>query len=739
MHRIDTPTAQKDKWGAGKNGYTNGDPTTGTKATKLNAEIFDALQEEICNAIEKSGIELDPEDNSQLYQVLKSITEKFGNYLAVNAFLSEIAAQGDEAVRSALANLRLRVNEGARNVWLYDGETVMHAIDGADRGLPLPSYDADGTFKNNLLDGSVPVTGNKYQLPGGNWQVVDWMRNRSSSPVTPVTDFIVRGQGAGATVVTQSPGLPGANGSHIFADSLSRGYIGKISLINDALGMGGTTSDTTNNGQIWLRYCQDFQVDDVFLSGGDVLSFCLGTCTNTFATNIKIDFQYRFPMGYSKSPILVGDFSEKCFVIGGYVKAIGRDGQIYPGDLADNDQADDTVMAYMNLIGLPYSVKPNGNACLWQEGEDARSNGRFIGLNLSGNGIGHGVSQKAIGTDIAVVYRGHQTRGIWNQNIIVSIGGQFLDNKGEYGATNTKGAIHHDNAEFTAIKGGVFDGNVTDIIDYSGAPTRKTGGAIQSSGDRLSAPFHITGGVTAIHHGIAGGRLGADAQVIDSGGAGNHVVIMNEAIVNKIGTSGFTEDYGKRFDVIGCTAEAEADYTGVLIGQSNFGYVLLRNCSILNYTAGLTEYTAGSRIVFDGCTFYGVTFSEDDLAGAIFMNCRYVDCTNSPEFSGYSFRADNPIFPAAAATEVTLAAGGSVSLPSWTHEQRGVYSMTVGGHRQDLNWWKGFVAKSNADLAATVTTQAESTPGVITVSWPADGFITVTATIAGTYRIALSA
>ncbi len=28
MHRIDTPTAQQDKFGQGKPGFTNGDPTT---------------------------------------------------------------------------------------------------------------------------------------------------------------------------------------------------------------------------------------------------------------------------------------------------------------------------------------------------------------------------------------------------------------------------------------------------------------------------------------------------------------------------------------------------------------------------------------------------------------------------------------------------------------------------------------------------------------------------------------
>lgn len=660
-------------------------------------------------------------------------------FLGIPNALSEIAAQGDTAVWSALENLRLRQNEGARNVWLYNGETVMHAIDGADRGLPLPSYDANGTFADNLLDGSVPVTGNKYQLPGGTWSAVDWMRNRSSSPVTPVTDFIVRGQGAGATVVTQSPDLPGADGAHIFADSLERGCISGLSLINDALGIGGSTSGTTNNGQIWLRYCQDFQIDDVFLSGGDVLSFCFEKCINSFATNIKVDFQYRFPNGYSKSPLIVGDFSEKCMFIQGYAKSVGRDGQIYSGDLADNDQADDTVFAYLNLIGLPFATQPNGNACMWQEGEDARSNARLIGVNLSGNGIGHGITQQAIGTDIAVVYRGHQTRGVWNQGRFISIGGQFLDNQGEYGASNSQGAIHHDNAPLTTTIGCVFDNNKRDFMVYTGAPTMKTGSAIQSIGDQLTSNFSIPVGAGGIHFGMTGDQLTAAAQITDSGSAGGHFVLVNTVVVNNIGTFGYTEDYGKRADVIGCTAQAEPGYTGVLIGQTNFGYVYLRYCSIRDYAAGLISYTSASRIVFDGCTFANVTFSEDDLAGAVFINCRFINCINSPEFSGHHFRAENPVFPAAVATEVTLEAGSSVSLPSWTHEQRGVYSVAVGGHRADLNYWKGYVAKSNADLSATVTTQAESTPGVITVSWPSDGLITVSATIAGTYRIALAA
>ena len=49
MHRIDTKTAQKDKFGAGKNGFTRGNPQTGTPATDLDDDYFDMLQEELCS------------------------------------------------------------------------------------------------------------------------------------------------------------------------------------------------------------------------------------------------------------------------------------------------------------------------------------------------------------------------------------------------------------------------------------------------------------------------------------------------------------------------------------------------------------------------------------------------------------------------------------------------------------------------------------------------------------------
>ncbi|QWL64921.1 hypothetical protein [Aeromonas jandaei] len=78
MHRIDTSTAQKDKFGEGKNGFTAGDPQTGTPATEVSADILDAMQEEIAAVIEDddSGASLDKSNNKQLVSAIKKIASK---------------------------------------------------------------------------------------------------------------------------------------------------------------------------------------------------------------------------------------------------------------------------------------------------------------------------------------------------------------------------------------------------------------------------------------------------------------------------------------------------------------------------------------------------------------------------------------------------------------------------------------------------------------------------------------
>lgn len=73
MRRIDTSTAVPDLFGPGKPGFRNGNKALAIPATELNAEFFNALQEEAANVIEAAGLTLDPDDNTQLLQAMRII------------------------------------------------------------------------------------------------------------------------------------------------------------------------------------------------------------------------------------------------------------------------------------------------------------------------------------------------------------------------------------------------------------------------------------------------------------------------------------------------------------------------------------------------------------------------------------------------------------------------------------------------------------------------------------------
>lgn len=74
MHRIDTSTAQVDKFGSGKNGFTGGNPQTGQLPTALDADYFDTLQEELAAVIESAGIILNKAANNQLLMAIRAMT-----------------------------------------------------------------------------------------------------------------------------------------------------------------------------------------------------------------------------------------------------------------------------------------------------------------------------------------------------------------------------------------------------------------------------------------------------------------------------------------------------------------------------------------------------------------------------------------------------------------------------------------------------------------------------------------
>ncbi|HGU1302502.1 TPA: hypothetical protein ACM69Z_001439 [Escherichia coli] len=131
MHRIDTKTAQKDKFGAGKNGFTRGNPQTGTPATDLDDDYFDMLQEELCGVVEASGASLEKGQHDQLLTALRALL------LSRKNPFGDIKSDG--TVKTALENLGL-------------GEAAKRNVGTGENQIPdMGSFE----FKNELNGGYV--------------------------------------------------------------------------------------------------------------------------------------------------------------------------------------------------------------------------------------------------------------------------------------------------------------------------------------------------------------------------------------------------------------------------------------------------------------------------------------------------------------------------------------------------------------------------------------------------------
>ncbi|WP_374190799.1 gp53-like domain-containing protein [Escherichia coli] len=133
MHRIDTKTAQKDKFGAGKNGFTRGNPQTGTPATDLDDDYFDMLQEELCGVVEASGASLEKGRNDQLLTALRALL------LSRKNPFGDIKSDG--TVKTALENLGL-------------GETINKASGAMQKSANGADISDVSAFRNALQLGT---------------------------------------------------------------------------------------------------------------------------------------------------------------------------------------------------------------------------------------------------------------------------------------------------------------------------------------------------------------------------------------------------------------------------------------------------------------------------------------------------------------------------------------------------------------------------------------------------------
>ncbi|EGI7095685.1 hypothetical protein IGX20_002530 [Escherichia coli] len=144
MHRIDTKTAQKDKFGAGKNGFTRGNPQTGTPATDLDDDYFDMLQEELCGVVEASGASLEKARHDQLLTALRALL------LSRKNPFGDIKSDG--TVKTALENLGL-------------GEAAKRNVGTGENQIPDMSSYASGSGWRKMPDGSIEQWG-RISFPG---------------------------------------------------------------------------------------------------------------------------------------------------------------------------------------------------------------------------------------------------------------------------------------------------------------------------------------------------------------------------------------------------------------------------------------------------------------------------------------------------------------------------------------------------------------------------------------------
>lgn len=200
MHRIDTPSAQKDKFGVGKNGFTRGNPQTGTAATKLDNDYFDSIQEEICGVIESAGIALDKTKRTQLAE-------------SINKLIGNSKAPAASTTMAGIVQLNSSVNSTAENQaatpkavkTAYDLANTANTT--ANKAKSTAETDASTTVKGRVqLNSAVNSTlENQAATPKAVKTAYDLANGRlplTGGTVTGNTNFTGKLQQAGKDVIT---------------------------------------------------------------------------------------------------------------------------------------------------------------------------------------------------------------------------------------------------------------------------------------------------------------------------------------------------------------------------------------------------------------------------------------------------------------------------------------------------------------------------------------------------------
>ncbi|EIH9537383.1 hypothetical protein AAS68_002014 [Escherichia coli] len=236
MHRIDTSTAQKDKFGAGKNGFTRGNPQTGTPATDLDDDYFDMLQEELAGVVEATGVSLDKSKHNQLLTALKALL------LSREHPFADIKADGATAVAEALSNLGLGIRGfstfTASGSWTCpEGVTTVYidACGGGGGG----AYSSSGATGGGGGGGAAAVIGTSISVtPGVTYTVTIGGPGAAGNPSS--VNGVAGGTTSFGSLLVLNGGGGGLSSAGAGAGGGTGGNAGTAGALNGGVSFGGS-------------------------------------------------------------------------------------------------------------------------------------------------------------------------------------------------------------------------------------------------------------------------------------------------------------------------------------------------------------------------------------------------------------------------------------------------------------------------------------------------------------------
>jgi microcystin-dependent protein len=168
MDRISTSNRDQNLFGAGKDGFRNGDLALGTEPTAFDAPWCNGVQEELLNVIEAAGLTPTPASYSQVLEAIRRMIDiQSGNYLldtgAANAYVvavdpAIVAYTDGMTVRFRFTNANTSastLNAGGGVVpLLNDVGDALLAGDAPAGGIASVTYDA--TANAFLINSLVP-------------------------------------------------------------------------------------------------------------------------------------------------------------------------------------------------------------------------------------------------------------------------------------------------------------------------------------------------------------------------------------------------------------------------------------------------------------------------------------------------------------------------------------------------------------------------------------------------------